>query len=167
MKEGAYRPQPKQPEHMQPLQGTAEGQQSLQGPTTVEDSEQRQPQQESAAGKLRTYLQESLGVNQPEGEVYDVNIFTTRVIDGLQDRIDSWTLGNKTGDMIRKERQRRAESRGQTLDASVIQRMEIEKTKDESYLKGLIHAMKIMGIHIRVKDKVKRREILNNDVFTW
>src|SRR2546425_11743274 len=35
--------QPSQPEHMQPLQGRAEGKQSLQGPTTVDRSEQLQP----------------------------------------------------------------------------------------------------------------------------
>src|SRR5437763_3352910 len=38
--------QPRQPEQTQPLQGRAEGQGSLQGPTTVGGSEQSQPQQE-------------------------------------------------------------------------------------------------------------------------
>lgn len=46
MKEGDYRPQPKQPEHTQPLQGRAQGKQSLQGPTTVDGSEQLQPSRE-------------------------------------------------------------------------------------------------------------------------
>jgi hypothetical protein len=39
--------QPKQPDQMQPLQGRAAGEQSLQGPTTVDRSEPSQPLQES------------------------------------------------------------------------------------------------------------------------
>ena len=41
--------QPSQPEQTQPLQGSAEGRKSLQGPTTVGGSEQLQSQQESSA----------------------------------------------------------------------------------------------------------------------
>jgi hypothetical protein len=39
--------QPRQPDQRQPLQGRAEGRASLQGPTTLDSTEQSKPQQES------------------------------------------------------------------------------------------------------------------------
>ena len=46
MKEKITGHQHSQPEHTQPLQGRAEGKQSLQGPTTFDSSEQPQPSRE-------------------------------------------------------------------------------------------------------------------------
>jgi hypothetical protein len=43
--------QPRQPEHMQPLQGRAAGRESLQGPTTVDRSEQPKAQPGSALSR--------------------------------------------------------------------------------------------------------------------
>lgn len=58
---GRYRPenrhpkpteQANQPDNTQPLQGRSEGRESLQGPTTVDKSEQPKPQQERRANNL-------------------------------------------------------------------------------------------------------------------
>src|SRR4029450_212097 len=65
-KEG-YRPQPsKQPEQTQPLQGRATGRESLQGPTTVDQSEQL-PSSPSLplASQEHATIQQETAVNNP------------------------------------------------------------------------------------------------------
>jgi hypothetical protein len=106
MREKILGQQPSQPEHTQPLQGSAEGKQSLQGPTTVDRSEQLQSSREKGQASLGLPLnpqekpphqQESQEAKPSEESLYkrylkemrtvsekDPKLFATRAMEALE-----------------------------------------------------------------------------------
>jgi hypothetical protein len=140
--------QPRQPEHMQPLQGRVEGKQSLQGPTTVDGSEQPKPLQEIAADKLRACLQESLGMSERERKLFDVNLSARRVIAGLHElelgrALDQVLSGGGTIESMEQLKRSHVELTGQQRDQEII----ADTTANyRSYLMGLKDALRIITI---------------------
>lgn len=109
-------------------------------------NERAKPPPESTADKLCTYLQESLGVSQPEGEAFDVAIFATRALEGLNTLRD--TIDHSRPPKESSLETMRRYYQEHEIPANVIHAIEVREKQQKAYWRGLEDALKLIDAHL-------------------
>jgi hypothetical protein len=151
----------REPQHRTPTEPKPqlEGGNGVLGIPSTLNERAKPPPPESAANKLHIYLQESLGMNQPEGEEPDVDIFTTRALEGLyalRDTIDRRRPPNVSSlEILRRHHQ--------DIPSSLVNQMELKSKQEKAYLRGLEDALKLIDAHLLGRQKEEEFEQADRD----
>jgi hypothetical protein len=151
--------QPKQPEQTQPLQGREGGRGSLQGPTTVNRSEQPVPQQESPFTRKR-YLEKLRAVYEKDG-----NLFATRAMEALDELMEERISDAKRADERRLQelssqsrlREEATSEEKRQEEEFKLERMGYNRLRGEGYMRGLRDAFALLYERITGESAMKSR----------
>jgi hypothetical protein len=135
--------QPSQPEHTQPLQGRAAGRESLQGPTTVDRSEQPKSDAERLYGKR---LEEIRTIYEK-----DPNLFATRAIEALGELLEATIPDARRAEESEQQgvnAQLRVLRKATTEEKRMEQKLKLDlilysRLRSEGYKHGLEDAFKV------------------------